>query len=191
MATPVLPVLDTPRLRLHPAAPADLDALHALWADADVRRYLFDDEPVPRERAEGALADGLALAADGLGLWTVRSRDNGAVPGCVGLLPAGTAAEYDPGLAGAVEPLAAFAPAVWGRGYATEALEAAIAYAFGPRGLDRLAAVNDVPNEASDRLVRRLGFAPTGECDGPRYRLRTYVLTPGAFARRPRATPRP
>jgi len=34
-----------------------------------------------------------------------------------------------------------------------------------------------VPNERSDRLVRRLGFVATGEAPGPRYRMRTYALT--------------
>ena len=42
--------------------------------------------------------------------------------GCVGLMPAAAAAEYDPSLAGAIEPLVAFAPAAWHRGYATEDL---------------------------------------------------------------------
>src|SRR4030095_609214 len=91
---------------------------------------------------------------------------------------------YDPRLLGAIEPLASFLPEVWGRGYATEALAAVVRYAFEQLSLSQLAAVNDVPNEASNRLLKRLGFEVTGECDGPRYRLRTYVLTRGQFARR-------
>jgi RimJ/RimL family protein N-acetyltransferase len=96
-------------------------------------------------------------------------------------MEASTAAEYDPRLAGAIEPLAAFAPAVWGRGYATEALAAVVRHAFEQLGLAQLAAVVDVPNEASRSLARRLGFEITGECEGPRYRLRTYVLTRERF----------
>jgi RimJ/RimL family protein N-acetyltransferase len=83
-----------------------------------------------------------------------------------------------------VEPLAAFAPATWHRGYATEALEVVIAHAFDSLGLQVLAAVIDAPNAASDRLVRRLGFQVTGETDGPRYRLRTYRLNPASFTLR-------
>ena len=179
----MVPTLTTNRLSLRPASSDDLDAFQPIWNDADVRRYLFDDEPVPNDRAKAILADCLALP-DGLGLWSVRLLGTDKVIGCVGLLPAGTAAEYDPSLAGAVEPLAAFAPSAWGRGYATEALAAALRYGFGGLGLPVVAAVNDVPNSASDRLVRRLGFKATGECDGPKYRLRTYRLTPEAFALR-------
>jgi len=32
----------------------------------------------------------------------------------------------------------------------------------------------DLPNERSHRLMARLGFAPCGESDGPKYRVRNY-----------------
>ncbi|HVM95724.1 MAG TPA: GNAT family N-acetyltransferase, partial [Candidatus Acidoferrales bacterium] len=101
--------------------------------------------------------------------------------GCAGLLKAATAAEYDPSLVGAVEVLAALLPAFWGRGYANEALGVAIGYAFESLGLQQLAAVTDVPNQASERMVRRLGFVQTGECPGPRYRIRTHRLSQPDF----------
>ena len=63
---PSLPMLETSRLTLVPAREADhLDALWAHWGQGDVRRYLFDDEPVTRERAADALARCLADAAAG------------------------------------------------------------------------------------------------------------------------------
>jgi RimJ/RimL family protein N-acetyltransferase len=180
----MLPQLRTARLLLHPASEDDLDALWSIWADPNVRRFLFDDLPVTRESASEVLRDCLALAGDGLGLWTVRPEDGAPVIGCIGLLPATVAAEYDPSLAGAIEPLVAFAPAAWHRGYATEALEIVVAHAFGPLGLPVLSAVIDAPNAASQRLVHRLGFLFTGEVEGPRYRLRTYRLDPVSFAKR-------
>jgi len=179
----MVPDLLTGRLSLRAASPDDLDALQRIWDDPAVRRFLFDDEPVPRDRAAAVLADVLALS-DGLGLWSVRLMGSDKVIGCVGLLPTGAASAYAPGLAGAVEPLAALAPDVWEQGYATEALAQVLAYAFGPLRLASVAAVHDIPNHASGRLVRRLGFVATGECDGPAHRLRTYRLTPDAFARR-------
>jgi RimJ/RimL family protein N-acetyltransferase len=97
--------------------------------------------------------------------------------GCAGLLPAATAAQYDASLAGAIEPLAASVPSAWGHGYATESLQALIQYAFDALDLEALAAVVEAPNDASHRLVSRLGFVSTGECPGPLHRLRTYVLT--------------
>jgi RimJ/RimL family protein N-acetyltransferase len=172
-----LPALKTARLELRPATPADVDALWALWREPDVRRYLFDDQPVTRERAAEVLDHCLAAAKEGLGLWLVAHPDDPAALGCVGLTKASAAVEYDASLAGAVEPIASFSPSVWGRGYAHEALSAVIAYAFRDLGLDKLTGINDAPNEASDRMMKRLGFRITGEIDGPRHRLRTYVLT--------------
>ncbi len=180
----MLPELRSDRLLLRPATADDLDALWVIWADPDVRRFLFDDVPVTRQRASDILDHCLSLTGVGLGLWTVQLGDTPATVGCVGLLPTTVASEYDPSLVGMVEPLAAFAPATWHRGYATEALEVVIAHAFDSLGLQVLAAVIDAPNAASDRLVRRLGFQVTGETDGPRYRLRTYRLNPASFTLR-------
>jgi [ribosomal protein S5]-alanine N-acetyltransferase len=178
----MLPALSTARLLLEPATMADLDPIWTIWRDPDVRRYLFDDQPVSRERAAAILDDSLALAADGLGLWLVRGRAAPEIVGCMGLLRVTTSARYDPSLTGAIEPLAVLAPRVWRRCYACEALRAVIHYAFASLGLTELAAVNDVPNEASHRLVERLGFRLIGECDGPCYRMRTYRLTAQAFS---------
>lgn len=145
-----------------------------MWADPAVRRFLFDDEPVPRTRAAAILAR--CLRQDGgLGLWCIVSPAADVI-GCVGLLPVTTSSDYAPSLAGAVEPLVALKPDGWGRGYATEALNDVIRYGFETLRLPALAAVVDVPNVASDRLLRRLGFTVTGECDGPRYRMRTFSL---------------
>ena len=180
----MIQTLTTTRLVLRPARPADLDALWALWTDPDVRRFLWDDRMITRDEAESTLADLIALHAKGLGLWVLGSRSRDPEPdplGCAALSPAGTAARYEPRLAGLVEVLVALSPRVWGRGYAHEALGALIAYAAGTLGLDRLAGVTDVPNMASNRMLRRAGFALLGETDGPRYPLRTYLWD----ARRP------
>ncbi len=178
----MLPHLITARLDLQPATLDDLDPLWALWADPDVRRFLFDDVAVTRQQATEVLEHHLQAVEEGLGLWVARCHDTEKVIGCAGLMAAATAAQYDPRLAGAIEPLVAFSPSVWGHGYATESLAVVIRYAFEQLGLSQLAAVNDVPNEASDRLVKRLKFEVTGESAGPKYRLRTYVLTREQFA---------
>jgi hypothetical protein len=43
------PTLETERLLLQPFAPENEDALFEQWNEPSVRKYLFDDEPVPRE----------------------------------------------------------------------------------------------------------------------------------------------
>jgi ribosomal-protein-alanine N-acetyltransferase len=171
-----LPRFFTERLQLRPAAASDLDALWAIWRDPDVRRYLFDDRTVTRELAGEALGDCLGMNDAGLGLWIVTVHGDEAPIGCVGLLRVGKMAEYDPTLAGKVEVLAALAPSVWGRGYAREALGRLVVYAVDTLGSSELAGVCDVPNLASDRMLKGLGFMPQLECEGPRYRIRTYRL---------------
>jgi ribosomal-protein-alanine N-acetyltransferase len=176
------PVLTTARLACRPASATDVDALLGLLTDADVRRYLCDDRILTRTEVAAMLEDAAGVAPQGLGLWLLVPRASGAASdrvaqrpfGCAGLLPVSTAAEYDGRLAGLVEPLVALAPAVWGQGYAHEALTALQAYAAGPLGLAELAGVTDVPNVASDRMLRRAGFVVLGEVAGPKYPLRTY-----------------
>lgn len=174
--------LITERLGLQPATAAHVNDLWALWTDREVRRYLWDDREISRDEAARTLADCEALAADGLGLWVITplsatGRISGTAPvlGCAGLLPVSTAAEFEPRLAGLVEPLVALFPAAQRQGYAVETLTALRDYAARDLGLARLAGVTDVPNAASDRMLRRAGFAVLGECDGPRYRMRTYL----------------
>lgn len=182
------PSFITRRLALIPATGDDVDAVWQVWRHPEVRRYLFDDVPVTRERAAEALTAPLTSGDEKIGLWTVRPRGpDQPIVGTVGLLRTTVAAPHDPEFRGMVEVLAAFAPEVWGRGYATEALAGIVAHAFGALGLVRLVAVADLPNEASHRMLRGLGFTETGECAGPRGRLRTYVLTPPRQATTPRA----
>jgi hypothetical protein len=169
-----LPSLRTRRLRLRGATAADKASLWMLWNVPDVRRYLFDDRPVTRQYAAAVLESTFAQAMRGLGLWMVeRAADRTAI-GCVALMPDALVADYDPGVKGLVEPIVSLMPPAWGRGYA--------------RG-DRLcvqhaatAAANDVPDEASHRMLCHLGFTAARVCAGPCHPIRTYRLDVAAFA---------
>jgi len=57
-------------------------------------------------------------------------------------------------------------PSAWGRGYATEAGQAVVAIARHALGLKRLHAGHFVDNPASGRVLRKLGFRPTGRIRG-------------------------
>lgn len=183
------PTLTTARLSLRPVTPDDAEGLWTVWTDPLVRRFLWDDRAISREEAAATISDCCALGPDGLGLWVLAERGPtvDATPtadvllGCAGLLPVSTAAEYEPRLAGLVEPLVALMPSAWGRGYATEALAELLRYARQTLGLARLAGVTDVPNAASDRMLRRAGFEVLGEVPGPRYALRTYLWHAGGI----------
>ena len=166
---------------LSPAESRDLEALHALWSEPEVRRFLFDDQDVSLELARSILDSCLECAASGHGLWLVYPKDDRELLGCVGLVPTTTAAEHEPALAGVLELVVSLGAAHWHKGYAREALAAVLAHAFGALEVTKVAAVNDVPNAASERLLSALGFQVLSEVQGPRHRLRTYTLECGAW----------
>jgi RimJ/RimL family protein N-acetyltransferase len=169
----MLPTLTTPRLVLRPATEADLDQLWQLLILPDVKRYLCDDKLLPREVVAGILADHLAAADEGMGMWI--ALHGGAFAGIAGLKPvAQVLVDLIPALGGEVEPTIALDPGLWGRGLAGEALEAVLAHGFGTLGLARIAGVCDAPNLASARMLARAGFREIGEFPGVHYRVKTW-----------------
>lgn len=171
-----LPVLDTPRLLLMGAQHDDLKILREHWDDPLVRRYLFDDKAVDEALARVVLGACLDGVRQGHGLWLITERPSAHVIGSVALIPTSEAAEYEPLLKGLLEPMVSLTPSRWGQGLATEALSAVLGHAFTTLAAASVAAVNDVPNAASERMLLRAGFTPLSEVDGPRHRLRTYIL---------------
>lgn len=62
-------------------------------------------------------------------------------------------------------------PEYWGRGYATEAVTAMTAWALGQTGVSRVEAETEPENAASQRVLAKAGFVPTGTLgeEGPRF----------------------
>jgi [ribosomal protein S5]-alanine N-acetyltransferase len=183
-------VLRTPRLEIQPVRRDNLSDLQALWNAPLVRQFLFDGEEVTLAVAAQLLQESLGRSACGLALWRVHLRDAGqgeGCVGCIGLHPVSVAAETEPRLAGLIEPIAALSPFHWGKGYATEAVAALLDYAFDELRLLDLAAVNDQPNLASARMLKRLGFRPLSVVPGPKLLLQTYLLTRAQWQARRKA----
>src|SRR5262249_2080672 len=66
--------LETPRLRLHPFARRDVDALHAQWLDPDVRRHLWDGRVIARDEVVAVVNESIAsFATRRFGLWTIEA----------------------------------------------------------------------------------------------------------------------
>ena len=148
--------LQTERLRLSPVAPADREALHALWTEPAVRRFLWDDRVIDLASVDDLVARSEAsFAAEGFGLFALRE------PGCSALLGAVGIFRLRPG----AEPelIYSLATACFGRGLASEASRAVIADAFERLGFARVLARTDPPNLASLEVMKRLGMAYAGE----------------------------
>lgn len=125
--------LRTERLRLRGWLEEDLEPFVELNADPEVMRHY----PAPLDREQSnALAEqsGRSIAARGWGLWAVEVVDGAPFIGFVGLAVPGFDAPFMP----AVEVGWRLARTFWGRGYATEAARAAVAYGFEELGLDEI-----------------------------------------------------
>jgi [ribosomal protein S5]-alanine N-acetyltransferase len=141
----------TARLTLRPISLADVDAVHELWIDPDVRRYLWDNLVIPRERAEQMVRAMIAGAErNGRGMWLIHEQGADEPCGFCGFIP-----RDEPDHAQLIYGLA---PSAWGRGYATESARAVMEYGFATLGLPKIAAAADVPNTASARVLERLGM---------------------------------
>jgi ribosomal-protein-alanine N-acetyltransferase len=139
--------------------PTDADALHVVFTEPGVRQYLFDDVLLTREETQAHLEAALTHDA-----WVVEL--DGLVAGFASLRPVGKDREL----------MIAISERCWGRGVAFDAARAAMRHGFEVLKLDRILAGVDLPNQRSHRLMARLGFAPTGETDGPKYRATTYEV---------------
>lgn len=142
----------TRRLTLRPGWPEDAPALaRAIDHEAVVRNLSRVPWPYSIEAAETFLAH-----------WTdtrflVFEHQAGAVAliGCVGIDPAGNETH---------ELGYWFTPGAWGKGYATEAARGVLAAARAA-GIRRVTSGHFVDNPASGRVLRKLGFRPTGRVE--------------------------
>lgn len=144
----------TDRLTLRPFTRGDVDAVYAYRRREDVARYLFD---VALSREECALAvqqriGQVALEGDGDKIiLAVDLTQTGSVVGEVSLiLRSADARQAEVGWI--------FDPEYQGQGYATEAATAILDLVFGAGDIHRVAARCDTRNDASWRLMERLGM---------------------------------
>ena len=167
-------MLETRRLRLRRFRASDQAALVALDSDALVMRYVGSP---PGARAPDETADRVRqrIAADHgpYGWWIVEGREDGAFHGVGLLLPMPDGEDVEVGYRLARES--------WGRGIATEAASALVAYGFRDAGLSRLVAVAYPDNRASRRVLEKVGFVYEGVADYRGARIDRFSLSAGAW----------
>ena len=143
--------IETERLRMKPVRRDGLDDLHALWVSPGVRRYLWDDEIIPREQALSAIEESLSLfEQEGWGLWALERKGESGLAGFCGYW-----LFHDPPQ---MELLYGAASQLWGTGLAAEAARAMIRYGFEELAFDRIDASADAPNSASVRVMEKAGM---------------------------------
>lgn len=151
-----VPVLITPRLRLRGHAAADLDATAALWADERVVRSITG-RPSSREEAWARLLRYAGLwAVLGFGYWLVEDRESNAFVGEVGV--ADFKRDLEPPLGDALEAGWVIHPGAQGRGFATEAMLAALAWVDRHVDARRAVCMISPDNAASFGVAHKCGF---------------------------------
>ena len=137
-------VLTTPRLLLRTFRLDDLPLYAALNADPEVYRYL-GGEPLTREWSD-EIAEWAqeCYETEGIGLMAVERRSDGAFLGMAGV-------HHQESFPDELEVAWRLAFEYWGHGYATEAGEAWLAYAFETLGAERVISTTDRPNRAASR----------------------------------------
>jgi RimJ/RimL family protein N-acetyltransferase len=144
--------ISTERLIMRGWRESDLAPWAAMNADPEVRRYLG-----PLLTFEQASAWVLNFQDEldryGFGFWALEVRGSGEFIGFTGLRTLDEGMPFS-----GVELAWRLARPAWGRGYATEAGLAALAYGFGTMGLPEIVAVTMARNLRSRAVMRRIGM---------------------------------
>lgn len=155
--------LESKRLRLRAARPEDVEPLRPVFSDPEVMRYVGDGSPRDERKVRAAIERWMRLEPQGMGLFTISTKDTGDVVGDCGLIPIKRSGGSERGPE--IELGYRFGRAYWGRGYASEAAGRVIAYAFDTLALPRVIAVTHLENAASRRVLEKTGFRYEGTTD--------------------------
>ncbi|WP_293867754.1 GNAT family N-acetyltransferase [uncultured Alsobacter sp.] len=154
------PTLTTDRLVLSAHTPRDWNDCIALWSDPEVVRFIGGKPFAPDEVWARILRYAGLWALVGYGYWAVRDRASGQFLGEVGF--ADFRRDIVPALGDRPEAGWILSPAAHGKGYAREAMEAALGW-ITAAGHSRTVCIIAPGNTASLALAERLGYRREGE----------------------------
>lgn len=152
--------LETERLILREWTDADRATYAGFVADPEVRR--FYPTLLTRQQSDEAIDRFIAfLKRDGYGLLAVERKADGELIGDVGIIPVDMSIRGNP----PVEIGWLLGRRYWGNGYAPEAAQAWIHYAFTTLGFAEIVAWTSVTNLPSQRVMQKLGMSYYPEDD--------------------------
>ena len=151
-----IPLIETPRLLLRGHYPADLAASLAMWQEPAFYQYL-GGQPLPEEEVWTKMLRHLGIwTLCGYGFWAVEEKATGHYLGVVGF--GDWQRSITPSLKGVPEVGWVLAPHSHGQGYATEAMQAALAWADAHFHQPRTVCLIHPDNLPSLRLAAKLGY---------------------------------
>lgn len=163
------------RIGLRKFRSGDLDAMSAINADPQVMEHYpstYDRHQTQDfiQRVNGKIDE------NGFSMWAAELIATGELLGFVGISKVPFEEDFTP----AVEIGWRLAKKHWGHGYATEAANACLQFAFEKAQLDSVVSFTSLPNERSEKVMQRIGMTKVGEFDHPKiekgHRLQKHVL---------------
>jgi [ribosomal protein S5]-alanine N-acetyltransferase len=173
--------IETERLVLRRPRLSDAKALHAMYGDPEVMRYIGDGSTLTPAKTRAWIEKALARwKADGFGHFVIEK--DRKVIGRAGFLvwdpdewKTGTLAEL--GGHAAIELGWMLAQEHWGNGYATEAAAALRDYGFKELKFERLISLIMHGNDASVKVAERLGARYVRDVGRGDWKVRLYAVS--------------
>ena len=159
MRAPEFPVLTTDRLKLDELKAHDQQAIFALFSDPEVTAH-YDVETFQKPAEAERLIDYFSSSfTNNTGIrWAIRKRGEDKLIGTCGL---NNWNQYDASVTLGYDLI----PEHWGKGYASEAVKAVIAFVFSirfPIKVNRIESIILPSNAASIALTEKMGFQLEG-----------------------------
>ena len=145
--------LETERLTLRHLSPeTDAEFILRLLNEPSFLHYIGDKSVRTPDDARGYIRNGpiKSYEENGFGLYRVGLKEDDRAIGICGLIKRDTLPEPDIGFA--------FLPGYWNKGYAHESAAEVMRYARAGLRLDRILAITSPDNEASGRLLEKIGL---------------------------------
>lgn len=145
-------ILETKRLALRTWTLEDSPAALQIWGDSEVMQFV--GKPLENIEAARRVLTNAIAAQDkhGICLWAAVEKRSRKIVGCCGFHK----------LQDGLELVYHFIPQFWGKGYATEAAQACLAYGFGKLNAAKIIATLNPENGASARVLEKIGMKYKG-----------------------------
>lgn len=148
--------IETARLILRPLTVNDAEEMFANWAhDPAVTRYLTWVAHTDVSATKALLTEWVQKYDTDPTYynWGIVRKEDGVLMGTIGAIITDRSEHFEPGYC--------MGKAFWGRGYATEALDAMVRYLFDAVGMEVLSCCHAVQNPASGNVMQKIGFVHT------------------------------
>jgi RimJ/RimL family protein N-acetyltransferase len=150
------PRIETERLVLRGHTPGDLPVCARMWSDADVVRFI-GGRPFSREEVWARLLRYAGMwVVMGHGFWAIEEKARGKLVGEVGVMEARR--DIEPSFEGEPEVGWALMPAAHGKGYAAEAVGAALDWGDRHVEAPKMVCIISPENTPSIKLAGKFGF---------------------------------